>query len=206
MRRGFLALLGLLMAACAAHAQPARRVALVIGNSDYPHVPGLKFAGEDASDMAGALERLGFEVALAVNADLDSMRNSVSAFARQAGGAEAALVFYSGHALRYRGDGYLVPVSATLKDDTSFEWDNLQLQQLTDALARARASFLIIEGCGSGRLVSALHRRDGAVIPGLGEVVPRPNMLVAISSAATGEQCDEPTRNALLTESLIGPD
>ncbi len=209
MRRGFLALVGLALACCAlapaaAFAQGAgKRVALVVGNSDYRHIPGLKHADDDAGDVAAALERSGFEVARLVNADLDALRTAVATFQRSAAGADAAVVFYSGHALRFRGDAYLVPVTATLKDDTSYEWDNLQLTQVIDALGRARASFLLIEGCGAGRLVNALTRRDGVVIPGVGDVTPRGNMMVATSTAATGEDCDAPPRNALFTGTLL---
>ena len=79
MRRGFLALFGLALACwalipAAAHAQGAgKRVALVIGNSDYRHIPGLKHADDDAGDVAAALERGGFEVTRLVNADLDAL-------------------------------------------------------------------------------------------------------------------------------------
>ena len=46
-----------------------QRVALVIGNGSYAHAPALANPLNDAADMGGALERLGFEVTRIENAD-----------------------------------------------------------------------------------------------------------------------------------------
>ena len=46
----------------ASSAMGAQRVALVIGNSNYAHVPVLPNPRNDASDIGAALERLGFAV------------------------------------------------------------------------------------------------------------------------------------------------
>ena len=43
-------------------AQAEKRVALVIGNGAYEHTLALPNPGRDASDVAAALTRLGFEV------------------------------------------------------------------------------------------------------------------------------------------------
>ena len=59
-------LLLLLLATSPALAE--RRVALVIGNDAYSHLPKLNNAGKDAEGMAVKLRELGFETILKVNA------------------------------------------------------------------------------------------------------------------------------------------
>ncbi len=56
----------LVMLLVSSHAMAEKRVALVIGNSDYSHksLPSLNNAKKDATDMARKLKRLGFEVIL----------------------------------------------------------------------------------------------------------------------------------------------
>ena len=45
-----------------------RRVALVVGNNEYQHAPGLRNAVNDAEDLSSALSDLGFEVDVPLNA------------------------------------------------------------------------------------------------------------------------------------------
>ena len=64
------------LAAAPAAAQTARRVALVLGNSDYRHISRLPNPGNAAADMSAALRRLDFEV----TTELDADRTEVSGF------------------------------------------------------------------------------------------------------------------------------
>lgn len=65
-----------------------RRVALVIGNGAYQHVPALPNPPNDSADVAASLERLGFLVTKLPNARFDDMRRKLIEFGRQARGAE----------------------------------------------------------------------------------------------------------------------
>jgi hypothetical protein len=51
-----------ILIATLAPASAEKRVALVIGNAAYQHVPRLANPGNDASDIAAKLRDLGFEV------------------------------------------------------------------------------------------------------------------------------------------------
>ena len=92
----------------------AGRVALVVGNSTYSHIARLPNPENDAADMAAALQRLGFEVTTAQDADRASLNEALRVFTRQSVGADMALVFYAGHGLEMDGVNYLVPVDARL--------------------------------------------------------------------------------------------
>lgn len=204
MRRRLLALAALLLAcATPAVAQQQKRAALVIGNAAYLHLPGMKDADQDAAAMAASLNRLGFTVATAINADLRTMRSAVAQFQRDAAGADAALLFYAGHALRYRNAAYIAPVDATLKDETSAEWDALQLRPALDALANARAAFVVIDGCGQDQLAPVLDKFGGDAAAGLGSPPERSNVLAALSTATGDPACITPARSSLLTRALL---
>ncbi|WP_342360434.1 caspase family protein [Terrarubrum flagellatum] len=205
MLKRFLAFLGLFVLACAAPlaAQTEKRVALVIGNSDYAKLPALKGADQDAAAMAAMLQRFGFKVASAVNLELPALRTTLAAFQRDAAGADAILVFYAGHALRYRNAAYLVPVGATLRDETSIEWDTLPLKQMLDALPHARSAFLVIDGCGQSQLAPALSGLGAAASAGFAEPPAANDMFVVMSTSVKDDACEQPSRSSLLPRTLL---
>src|ERR1700753_1559701 len=118
MRRGWLAVLAVLFSGMiAAPAAADTRVALVIGNGAYIHVPHLPNPAHDAQDVAAALKRTGFDVIVGVDLDQAGMQDASIRFARAARSADVALFYYSGHAMQYAGVNYLVPVDAELRDE-----------------------------------------------------------------------------------------
>src|ERR1700733_4040025 len=67
------------------------RIALVVGNSNYG-TAGISLSNpkNDAEDVAAALEKLGFEVARAVDANKRDMERALERFGRRAIDADAA--------------------------------------------------------------------------------------------------------------------
>src|SRR5688572_30011974 len=91
-----------------------RRVALVIGNSDYLDVPSLENPRNDAEDVAAALKRLGFETLVSLDADRSAMQAAIDDFSAKVEGADVALFYYAGHAMQHQGINYLMPIDANL--------------------------------------------------------------------------------------------
>ena len=78
----------------------ARRVALVIGNSAYQHMPELRNPRNDARDIAKTLKSIGFEdVNLKENLDYRGMRMALREFVQSSQGAELTFVFYASHSI-----------------------------------------------------------------------------------------------------------
>src|SRR4051812_19300070 len=71
-----------------------RRVALVIGNSQYKNT-SLVLANpkNDAEDIAASLRALGFDVVLATDADKRALDQAMQQFARKATDADSALFY-----------------------------------------------------------------------------------------------------------------
>src|ERR1700681_1149695 len=103
-----LSLLGSLFCNDAAFAE--RRVALVIGNSAYQHVPALRNPAKNAQAVAAMLQKAGFDV---VDSQYDAgdlqLKRSIRQF-EDAADADIAIVYYSGLGLGIGGANYLVPV------------------------------------------------------------------------------------------------
>ena len=93
----------------------SRRVALVVGNGDYRTATPLANPVNDATDMARALRKLGFDVVEGKNLDRRGMDDSIREFGRKLDGADLALFFYAGHGLQVNGKNYLVPIDAKLE-------------------------------------------------------------------------------------------
>src|ERR1700730_1593670 len=80
-----------------------KRVALVIGNSQYSHVtPKLASPANDAHDISQALVSVGFDVILETDIGKAKFDRSLAEFARKASGADTALFYYAGLGLQYQ--------------------------------------------------------------------------------------------------------
>jgi hypothetical protein len=76
------------------------RLALVIGNSDYPTAP-LRNPVNDAAEIARKLQELGFAVTLLTNVGLRPMERAIVKFGKQLKEAGAVgLFYYAGHGLQ----------------------------------------------------------------------------------------------------------
>jgi hypothetical protein len=89
---------------------PERRLALVIGNSNYSHPNwnNLANAISDARDVAEKLKSLGFDVMMLADGDLDEMSASIEDFFEKAKGYNVALFYFSGHGKREGDDDYIL--------------------------------------------------------------------------------------------------
>lgn len=102
-----------------------RRIALVIGNSNYAAEKSLSTPIPDAIAVSKTLSSLGFNVYVMFDAGVDAMNDAIRRFASFASQYETALVYYAGHGSQFNGDAYLIPVDAVV--ETSY--DVLQREQ-----------------------------------------------------------------------------
>jgi hypothetical protein len=133
-----------------AHAE--KRIALIVGNSNYQTITRLDNPKNDAKLMAQTLSALGFTlVGGGAQLDLDkpSLDIAVQNFGRQVQGADVALFYYAGHGVQVSGANYLVPISAnpTREADVDFQMVdvNLVLRQMQGA--GTRLNMVILDAC-----------------------------------------------------------
>lgn len=126
-----------------------RKVALVIGNSQYGELSRLANAAKDARDIAAALGGMGFSVSLGTDLDEDAFAQVLDDFAATARGAEVALFFYAGHGLQLESENYLIPVDARLDTRLALKRETFPLDDIVDIMAGAKYSLIFIDACRS---------------------------------------------------------
>lgn len=125
-----------------------RKLALVVGNQNYQHVPGLQTPVEDAQAMSSALRDLGFEVTVLTDVGTEVFNAVLDTFAGQAAGADTVLFYYSGHAFQMDGVNHLVPVSARLTDAASIAAETWTLNTIASKLKSPKGQLLIfLDAC-----------------------------------------------------------
>ena len=140
-----------------------RRVALVIGNSDYLDVPALENPRNDAEDVAAALKRLGFETTVSLDADRAAMQAAIDEFSGKVEGADVALFYYAGHAMQHQGVNYLMPVDANLTSAAGLR-RMTRLNDIVSDVKRAKAlRIMVIDACRDNPLTEKL---DGPQVAG----------------------------------------
>jgi uncharacterized caspase-like protein len=122
-----------------------KRIALVVGNSNYENVARLNNPANDARLMVDTLRTLGFAIVgngAQIDLDKAGFDNAVRTFGRQMQGAEVGLFYYAGHGLQVRGANYLVPVNANPALDYELEDLGLVLRQMEGSGTRLNMVFL----------------------------------------------------------------
>lgn len=134
-----------------------RRVALVLGNSEYQHAPALKNPVRDAMALSDVLQSLGFEVISGYDLDKLETQNTIATFARDVRGADVALFFYAGHGIQVAGRNYLLPVDAALQDETSLDFEAVQLDFVLRQMSRETGVRMVfLDACRDNPLAETL--------------------------------------------------
>lgn len=184
-----------------------RRVALVIGNSNYEHVPVLPNAANDARALAQELTDEGFQsVTLKLDLKREDIVVALSDFARLADNADWAMVYYSGHGIEYKGTNYLIPVDARLRVDRDIDLESVDMGKVLSAAESARRLRLIIlDACRNNPFLGQMKRTIAtrAITRGLARTEPDAGTLIIYSAkhgelALDGDGDNSPFATALL--------
>lgn len=125
-----------------------QRVALVIGNSAYQHVPKLANPGNDAAQIASLFRRLDFDVLHENDLSKDAMDKTLATFATKARGADIAVVFFAGHGLEVEGNNYLIPVDSQLETDRALAFRAVSLSNVMYALEEVKGvRMVLLDAC-----------------------------------------------------------
>ncbi|TPI09582.1 peptidase C14 caspase catalytic subunit p20 [Mesorhizobium sp. B4-1-3] len=125
-----------------------RRVALVIGNSEYREIPALKNPDKDAEDVSNTLRLAGFDVFVAKDLTKLQFEKEFRNYLAAADGADLAVVYYSGHGFQIGGENFLIPVDASLKDAADIEVQAVKLDDVLQQLrAKSKIQVIILDAC-----------------------------------------------------------
>jgi hypothetical protein len=197
----------LLALVCSSPSYADKRVALVVGNGGYENTAALPNPVNDAKDVAAALKDLGFEVIVETNANKRALETALARFGRLSLGADAALFYYAGHGVQYRGRNYLVPVDARLEDEFSVNYELTRIDDVLFAVSQASGvRLLILDACRNNPLADRLIRstsRNTGIARGLTLIDDARGMIVAYATQPNQVADDGQGRNSPFTSALL---
>ncbi|MGI9450752.1 MAG: caspase family protein [Geminicoccaceae bacterium] len=190
-----------------ATANEGRRIALVIGNGAYQHVPTLPNPTRDARAIANALEGLRFEVITALDLSLADMRGVIRDFARGSRSAEIALVFYAGHAVQVDGRNYLLPTAADIQEPRDLVYETIPLDMITEELKAGgpKLNMLLLDACRDDPLSERFKARSRSLETqsGLAQTQGAAGMLIAYATAPDQVALDGEGLHSPFTQALL---
>ncbi len=176
-----------------------KRIALVIGNKDYPDKP-LQNTVNDAEDMGQALTHLGFSVTTKRNLNHRDFKEAVESFAEQIKGSEAALFYFSGHGCQVKGENYLIPVGSHFHSEADISFNAVNAGWVLSKMgeSKARVNIVILDACRSNPFSAsrALNR-------GLTAMEAPRGTFIAYATAPNTTAGDAGVRNGVYAKHLL---
>ena len=181
-----------------------RRIALVVGNSQYRYVSYLKNPRNDAILIARSLKNVGFELVGGgpqLNLNKVAFDHAVQDFGNTLQGATTALFYYAGHGIETNGSNYLVPTSAnpTRESDVDFQMVDVEtiLHQMEDG--GARLNIVILDACRNNPFGGRGLRALGG---GLGQMQAPAGTLISYAAQPRAVAMDGEGDHSPYSESL----
>ncbi|MGH6801536.1 MAG: caspase family protein, partial [Methylocella sp.] len=185
-----------------------KRVALIVGNSQYTRIsPKLINPANDSHDIAKALQSIGFTVLLKTDIGKGEFDRSLAQFAREAAGADTALFYYAGHGLQYQRQNYFLPVDIEVQDSADVEFQAVAMDRILEAINHAAGvKIVILDACRDNPLAKQFSTRSlngGGATRGLARIDRTEGLIIAYATAPDQVAQDGAGRNSPFTESLV---
>lgn len=179
----------------------SKRIALVVGNSNY--VSGNKLINtiNDAKAIATVLQELGFEVISVYDGDYEKMKNSIYGFGDKIADADISLFYYAGHGIEVDGTNYLLPVDANIQSALDVKQKALALTGVLRTMEYANdegLNMIILDACRNNPFPTG--KRGGA---GLARVQAPSGTLIAYATDPGSTASDGEGKNGLYTGELV---
>lgn len=182
-----------------------KRLALVIGNGAYQKVSPLSNPVNDASDMAKALQGVGFEVIKGTDTNLVQMRRLIREFGEKLEAQKGVGLFYfAGHGVEVRGKNFLIPVDAEISREVETEDYAIDVNTILRQMDAANNGFnvVILDACRNNPFSRGWNRSNDT--GGLANVNAPTGTYIAYAAAPGTTASDgKGTRNGVFTGALL---
>lgn len=196
----------LVSASVAVPQQRAHRIALFIGNANYPDASTpLPTLVKDARTLAEEFRRLNFEVDVRENANKDDMKRAIDALIGKARSGTEVLFYFSGFGLQAGRRSYLIPVDAQIWSEADVTRDGVGVDSVLFELNRKGAKVKIVVIDAARRNPFERRYRASAAPQGLAPL-GAPEGTLALFSAAPGSVVNDReggADNSILVNELI---
>ena len=177
------------------------RIALVIGNSAYPHAP-LVNPANDARAMGDTLRGLGFTVVELRDAQKTQMADAIAKVRESLNGKQGVgMLYYAGHGLQLDWRNYMVPVDAKLTKASEVAGQTIDINQVIEAFKGAgnRMNILVLDACRDNPFAGTASAK------GLAQLDAPPGTFLAFATAPgnVADDGDAQSGNGLYTQFLL---
>jgi hypothetical protein len=184
-------------------ARKASRIALVIGNGNYPDASApLVQPINDARALTAALRRNGFDVDVVEDASKDDMSRAIVRLKSKVKPDSVVMLFFGGYGVQVGRESYMIPVDAVIWKEADVRRDGLSIESVLDAMKEqgAHAKLVVIDA--SRR--NPYERRFRSFSHGLAPINAPDNALI-LSSATPGKVADDSKgQHSVLMTELLG--
>ena len=179
-----------------------RRLALVIGNGNYP-MSILANPVNDAIEIEALLKSSGFQVKRYTDLDQTAMKRVIDEFGSSLNSAEVGLFFYAGHGIQANGRNYLIPVDASLKTENDVEYNCVDAGRILAKMedAGTKTNIVILDACRDNPFERSWSRKSTG--QGLAFMDAPMGSLIAYSTAPGKTASDGSGKNSPYTSALI---
>ena len=175
-----------------------KRLALLIGNSNYAGAQFLTNPVNDAKALATVLkDQLNFDVIYKTNLNRRAMKDAITQFGKQLDRNQGVGLFYfSGHGLQYEGQNHLIPIGANkslksvvdLKEGTETVTINYVLEHMK--LAANEVNILILDACRNPPDFVKSWHKGSMIDPGMAKQSNTPSGTLIAYAAASGKPAE----------------
>lgn len=164
----------------------AKKIALIIGNSNYDNTTTLANPINDAMLIAASADEAGFDdVILALDLTTNEFQRALRDFRAKAEGADVAMVYYAGHGIEGRGKNWLIPVNAKLEASLDLPYEALELDRVMESLSGAQIRMVVLDACRNNPFARSWRSSTRAVRRGL--IGVEADDVLVIYAAAPGQ-------------------
>lgn len=186
-------------------AEPARRIALVVGNNGYDSAP-LANSINDAHAMTQVLREAGFAVMLHTDIDQRQFQLALREFGERlkaAGSGSAGLFYYAGHGMQIKGRNFLIPVRSRIAHEDEVAYAAVDAQSVLDKMESAGngTNIVILDACRNNPFARSWRSAQ----QGLAQMDAPVGTLIAYATAPGSVAIDSlpGLRNGLYTTHLV---
>ena len=171
---------------CLATAAPAmaagKKIALIIGNSNYVNGLRLPNPQNDARLVAQTAMRAGFEVTQISDVAVVGFHQALKEFRSKADNSEVAMVYYAGHGIDNNGENWLIPTDALLSDPRDLSQEAIRLSEVLDTVAGAKLRVILLDACRNSPFADKWTSLRRDIQPGLRRVDAAEGSLVIFAT------------------------
>lgn len=180
----------------------ATQLALVIGNGHYPDAAEPLYQPiNDASGLADAMSRRGFDVDMVEDATKADMARALERLRSRIKPGSIVMLFFGGYGVQSGRESYMIPIDATIWKESDVRHEGMSIEAVLDSIEErgARAKLVVLDA--SRR--NPYERRFRSYSHGLAPINAPVNALI-LSSNTPGKVGDDSTseHSVLVTELL----